>query len=142
MDNLINLQELNFDCEFSQPIDNVLIVLKNLKKLSLSYDFDKEIILPPNIKILSIACNNQNLMDSLPNTIEILEFQEWFDIPMDNLPNSIKKITIYYCTDIIYSHELNNLPRSLELLELPINYKLPIKNIPENCKIVYHNNES
>jgi hypothetical protein len=52
-------------------------------------------------------------------------------LELDNLPSSIKKITIknYY-----YNKELNNLPISIEYIGLPLKYEKKILNIPKNLK--------
>ena len=71
-----------------------------------------------NVKSLTIKyCNNQYLID--------------------NLPNSIKKLTIYY-----HKEKLNNLPNSIKYLELN-DYNLKIKKIPKNLETIkcYNNYE-
>ena len=108
--------------------------MTKLKYLKLGFKFSQELILPSNIKILYIECNNKYLIDWLPNSIEQLYFGRYFDSPLNDLPNSIKKISFNKISK--YNYPLNNLPKLLEQLELPFEYKLEIKNIPTNCKIV------
>jgi hypothetical protein len=135
LDQLTNLTHIIFCENFDQPLENILNKLINLTHLTLCCNFDQELTLHTNIKNLSLGCNNKNLIDNLPNSIEELYFDYWFNLPLNDLPSSIKKIS--FNVDSNYEHELNNLPRSLEQLELPTTYKWEIKNIPPNCKIIY-----
>ena len=50
-------------------------------------------------------------------------------IPLDNLPNGIKRIIIenYY-----YDNKLNLLPDSVEYIKLPKNYMVTINKLPKN----------
>ena len=81
--------------KFNQPLTNSLDKLTNLTHLTLGYEFTHELYLSPNIKILTLDCNNQNLIDNLSNSIEQLNFNQNFNLLLDNLPNSIKKISLY-----------------------------------------------
>ena len=83
--------------------------------------------IPYNIKYLNLNCNNQNIVENLPNSIVELVLCYDFDLELNNLPTSIKKISI---RNPNYNKELNNLPYSLELLELPIQYDKIIINKP------------
>lgn len=56
-----------------------------------------------------------------------------FELELNNLPNSITKISI--CIDR-YDKELNSLPESIEYIELPQKYKLQIKKFPSNLKSI------
>ena len=137
LDQLTNLKKLIFGKSFNQPLDNLLNKLKNLIELGIGVSFNQDLYLTLNIKILTLNCNNQTLVDSLPNSIEQLNLAYLFNLPLDNLPNSIKKLSFY--PDSYYNNPLNNLPISLELLELPNKYKLEIKYFPPNCKIFMNN---
>ena len=136
LEQLFNLEQLIFGDNFNQSI-NPVNKLKKLTNLYLGLKFDQELYLSSNIKILTLNCNNQNLIDMLPNTIEQLKFDLDFNLPLDNLPNSIKKISFSHYK---YDHELNNLPKSLEILQLPHCSKFKINNLPTDCKIIYKNN--
>ena len=81
---------------------------------------------------MKLNCNNQNLIDNLPNGIEELELSESFFLPLNNLPSSIKSIKFTY--NHYYSEELNCLPTFLEYLELPVNYNKKIQSIPIGLK--------
>jgi hypothetical protein len=138
LDQLENLTYLSFGHYFSQSLENILLKLTNLKHLVLGSgfgEFNQELFLPPNIKILTVDCCNNNLIDSLPNSIEQLILGINFFSPLDNLPNSIQ--TISFDRVSLYNYPLDNLPRSLKLLELPYDYDIRISNIPTKCKIVY-----
>jgi hypothetical protein len=68
----------------------------------------------------------------LPDSIEELEFGYYFNLELNDLPSSIKKIIFNKQSD--YNKPLNNLPKAVELLELPHKYNLPIINIPQEFK--------
>jgi hypothetical protein len=70
----------------------------------------------------------------LPETIEEIEFGKTFNLELNNMPNSIKKIKFNDYSD--YDKELNNLPNKLEILKLPSEYNLKIVNIPKTLKIL------
>ena len=135
LDKLTLLQHLTFGKEFNQPLSNSLNKLTSLQYLALGYNFNQPLELPSNIKHLVLYCDNQNLINNIPNSIEELEFNGVFTLPLENLPNSIKKISFGNLSQ--YNCSLNNLPRSLEQLTLSTNYKIKLKNIPQNCKIIY-----
>ena len=78
------------------------------------------------------------LTENLPNNIEELFLGKFFNLELNNLPNSIKKIKFYKESN--YNKELNNLPKFLELLELPECYSIPINNINPICKITHGSN--
>jgi hypothetical protein len=52
-----------------------------------------------------------------------------FNLELDNLPSSIKKISFYKFSK--YNEELNCLPCGLKILQLPDQYNYQIKNIPK-----------
>ena len=70
----------------------------------------------------------------MPNSIEELYFEFNFNLELNDLPNSIKIISLnkYSC----YDKNLNNLPKSLEKLYLPKKYNKEIKNINQSCQII------
>ena len=74
------------------------------------------------------------MIENLPNSIEKLNFGCYFDLELNNLPNSIK--IIRFEKNSKYKKELNNLPRQLEILELPEKYNINLKNINPDCKII------
>jgi hypothetical protein len=68
----------------------------------------------------------------LPDSIEELELSHNFDLELNDLPSSIKKII--FQEDSEYDKPLNNLPKNIELLQLPYEYKIPIINKPKKLK--------
>ena len=72
------------------------------------------------------------MIENLPDSIEELELGYDFNLKLDNLPSSIKIITI---KNNKYDWELNNLPKFLEKLILPKKYMKEIKNINPQCII-------
>ena len=97
----------------------------------LGSEFNQPLDLPSNIKYLFLYCNNQSIIDNLHNNIEELTLGYQFNLELNNLPSSIKKIIIY---NNDYNKELNNLPSSIEYISLPLNYEKKILNIPKNLK--------
>jgi len=83
--------------------------------------FNQELIILSNIKKLKLNCNNINLIENLPNSIEQLDLGDSFNLKLSNLPNSIKIIS--FVPHSKYNQPLTNLPHFLEKLYLPIEYK-------------------
>jgi hypothetical protein len=108
LDNLTNLTHLTFGYYFSHPLTNLLNNQTQLKYLELgNINYNHQIELPSNIKILSLNSNNISLIDNLPNSIEELNLGRYF-----------------------------NLPCSFEILELPDCYTIPVMNVDSRCKII------
>ena len=61
-----------------------------------------------------------------------IKFQLFFVLELNNLPNSIKKIT--FDKDSKYNKELNCLPNFVELIELSWIYDRQIKKFPTQLK--------
>ena len=99
--------------------------------------FVQKIDIPSTIKYLKLDCNNSYVIDYLSDNIEELELGEYFNLELNNLPTSIKKITFeIYCQ---YNHKLNCLPKFLECIQLPVNYDKKLLNISNNLKIICSN---
>jgi hypothetical protein len=94
--------------------------------------FNEKLDIPPNIKSIKINCNNQYIVNNLSDNIEELELGFDFDLELNDLPSSIKKIIFNKHSN--YDKSLNNLPKNVELLKLPDEYKIPIINIPQELK--------
>jgi hypothetical protein len=90
----------------------------------LGFNYNQSFEIVSNIKNLTIDCNNINLIENLPSTIEELNFGVNFHLELNHLPNSIK--IIKFKKNSYYNKELNNLPTQLEILELPERYNLKI----------------
>lgn len=73
--------------------------------------------------------NNQTLIDNLPVGLKILMLSNFFDLPLDNLPNSLEKL---YINTYTYNYELNNLPDSIELIKVSESYNKKITQKFEN----------
>ena len=137
VDNLpSSLYCLTFGWKFNQKIDNLP---SNLTYLTIDYNFNKKVNLPHNIKYLNLRCNNQYIIDYLPDGIEELEFGMNFTLELNNLPSTIKKIVFPICCR--YNKELNCLPNFVELIQLPRYYDKKILKIPKELKkIICHEN--
>ena len=109
--------------------------------MQLPAKYDKKVNLPFNIKFLQLNCDNQYLIDNLPNGIEELELEFYFNLELNNLPTSIKSILFNKLSK--YNKELNCLPNFVELIQLPETYDKKILKIPKELKkiICYENYE-
>ena len=85
MDNLKSLTHLTFGEHFNKPLEESLNNLTLLSHLTLGYNFNQQIEIPFNIKILTLRCNNINLIENLSNSIEELNFGYFFDLELNNL---------------------------------------------------------
>ena len=68
----------------------------------------------PICQIIKLDCNNQYIIDNLPNSIKIIKFDKFSK----------------------YNKKLNNLPKSLDLIYIPERLKNNIENLNPNCKII------
>ncbi len=73
-----------------------------------------------NIKYLNIDCNNLYLIENLPDSLEELILNENFNLPLNNLPNSIKFIQLpkYY-----NKQPLLNIPINLKTIKCSTSYR-------------------
>ena len=131
---LHNLQKLTFGHHFNQSLINSLVGLYNLRELTFGYYFNQMIDIPEWITKLSLNCNFQQVIDYLPSSIEELVFGYDCNLELNDLPSSIKKITI---KNLKYNKKLNNLPNLIETLEISSKYKMPIDREYKNLNVVY-----
>ena len=114
-------------CLNYKPKENESFIIKN-KYLKL---FDNIlIILKHNVTITKLIFDedfNQPL-DNLPNTITHLSFSKYskFNYPLDNLPNSIT----YLEFGSHFNHPLNNLPNTITHLTIGSKFNHPLNNLP------------
>src|SRR3990167_974182 len=125
-----NVTHLTFGLDFNQPVT----IPQNVTHLIFGHDFNQQVTIPqnvthltfgenfnqqvnlPNIKYIKLDCNNIDIIENLPNSVEEIEFDYNFGLELQNLPNSVKKISFKNC--INYNKELNCLPEFVEYLEL------------------------
>ena len=105
----------------------------NVTHLTFGYNFNQQVNLP-NIKYIKLDCDNINLIENLPNSVEEIEFSYNFNLELHNLPNSIKKISFHLYSN--YNKELNCLPEFIEYLELGKYYNKNISKFPLNLKTI------
>ena len=130
INNLPNsLTHLTFRCDFNQKIKQLP---NSLTHLTFGYNFNQKVDLSFNIKYLKLDCNNQYLIDNLHDGIEELVLEHNFDLELNNLPSSIKKIS--FDKNSSYNKELNCLPNFIEIIELPYYYMNKILKIPLKLK--------
>lgn len=143
-----SLTHLYFGSMFNKEIN--LLKINCLTHLSLGVSFNKNLILPNTLLYLELGCNNQYIIDNIPNSVKTLKLINYFDLELNNLPNSIENIIFmkddkhynYNChwNEIYnYDKELNNLPNSVKYLYLPYDYNLVIKRFPKNLIKIYCN---
>jgi len=136
VNNLPNsITHLTFNYQFNQEVNNLP---NSITHLTFGRHFNKKIDIPFTIKYLKLYCNNSYIIDYLPDNIEELELGDYFNLELNNLLTSIKKITFDKYNQ--YKHELNCLPKFLECLQLPCLYDKKILNISDNLKIICSKN--
>ena len=86
------------------------------------------------IKYLKLDCNNFHIIAQLSSNIEVLELDYYFNLELNDLPTSLKKII--FNKDSGYNKELNCLPKFVEQIQLPENYDKQIKNLPSKLNKV------
>jgi hypothetical protein len=96
-------------------------------------DFNFQFDRLPNIKYLEVSCNDQYLIDNLPNSLEELVLTRGFNLELNDLPNQLKKIRLQ---NVMYDKKLNNLPESVEIIELSSRYYEKISKLPKNLKTI------
>ena len=101
---------------------------EKITHLTFGWSFYQKINLPWNVSHLIINSSNKHLIENLHDGIIVLELHSCFNLELNNLPQSIKKLIIYRDT---YNYELNCLPNNIEYLRLPECYDKPIKNYPK-----------
>ena len=83
----VNLpQNLTFGEEFNQQV--------NLTHLTFDFEFNQQVNLPFNVKYLNIDCDNVNIIDYLPDSVEELVFGSDFNLESNDLPSSIKNLLL------------------------------------------------
>ena len=113
------LTHLTFGNCFNQEVN---LLPYQLIHLTLGYEFNKpNIYLPLGIKYLKLNCNNSHInfhiIAQLSSNIEVLELGYNFNLELNDLPNSLKKIIFYRYSK--YNKELNCLPKFVEHIQLP-----------------------
>ena len=124
-----NVTHLTFGFYFNQQV----IIPENVTHLTFGNCFNQQVNLP-YIKYIKLDCNNVNIIENLPNSVEEIEFDEYFNLELLNLPNSIKKISFNNYSR--YDKELNCLPEFVEYLELNKKYDKKISKFPLNLKTI------
>ena len=77
---------------FNQDINKLLQFITHLMVIV----FNKSnIYLPLGIKYLKLDCNNPRIIAQLSSNIEVLELNKCFNLELNDLPTSLKKIIFY-----------------------------------------------
>jgi len=154
-----NLRSVFLSPEFNHPIDNLpdsveeLVIgrefsqdirkfPKNLKKLlmdsnEVSIDFK---LLPDGLKKLCLVCNhyiNQNdVIDDLPDSLELLIVNSFWSVTIHNLPKSLKTLIVGYSLSNNYRN-VKNKYRIDRACVTGSNIALKIGSIPESLEKLY-----
>ena len=123
-----NLTYLAFGKSFNQYVE----LPNSLTHLTLNNNFSYSINLA-YIKYLNINCNNTDLIENFPNSLEEIIFGKNFIQPIYKFPNKIKRLVFLHDN---YNQDLNNLPDSVKKIRLNKNYNKQILNIPNNLKLI------
>lgn len=75
---------------FNQPI----ILSRDTRTFQLGAMFNQPIVLSSNMSVITIHCKNCTFIDNLPNNIQQLKLGYCFDLPLFNIPSSVKKAII------------------------------------------------
>ena len=105
---------------------------QTLTHLTFGYCFNKIFDLLSSTKYLKLDCNNQYIINNLPNSLEELELNYSFNLELNNLPTSIHKIIFH--KNSVFDKELNCLPNFVKFLQLPKSYNKKILNLPKELK--------
>jgi hypothetical protein len=99
---LANMKSLEyFEIPTTQNIiiyDDKMIILK----------FKQDTVISDNIKYLKIFEIDGGNINNLPSNIEFLEFRILNELPLNNLPIGLKKLTIYVDEVEIFNNEIND----------------------------------
>jgi hypothetical protein len=83
-----NLTHLTFGYRFNQEIK----LPPNLTHLTFGEEFNQKVELPNSIKYLNLNSNNKSVIDCLPDNLEELVLGHYFNLELNDLKSSIKKI--------------------------------------------------
>ena len=132
-----SITRLTFGFTFNQEIKQIFYINKSISNLTLDYRFNQKVDLPLTIVYLKLNCNNTYIIDHLSSNIKVLNLDWNFNLELNNLPSSIKKI--FFHKESKYNKELNCLPKFVEQIQLPKYYNKQIKKLPfQMKKIICH----
>jgi hypothetical protein len=122
--------------------DNMVIeLLKHYKKVIFDNNFNSRIDwLPEGITDLQLGMNFNQPLENLPSTIKRITIRKINDVgytkfnqQLDYLPPGLEEIYIHFNQE--FNYPLNNLPIGLKKLFLiGYNYKQPINNLPNSLE--------
>lgn len=109
-----SLQHIVFGHYYNRDIKKDVLPL-NLKTIKIKWEFQKKIVIPEKTKELFITCNNELI---------------------NNLPEHIEKIHIFFDDDEKFNKDVSNLPMSLkEIIIKNKDFAKYILKIPFGCVI-------
>lgn len=134
LEELYGLEEL--DCS-NNEITQITNIPYSLKYLNCSNNKIKSLLeLPNEIKCIKCKKNPLEVLEypinvkpsKYPSNLKKIIFEQNFNQPIDNLPNTL--IEIYFSELSKFNKSLDCLPNSLKILTLGNNYNQPIDNLP------------
>lgn len=143
---IFGLNELGFVVlgmnDYNYSNDNTVIeLLKQYKKVVFDNQFNSNIDwLPEGITDLHLGMHFNQPFNNLPSTIKRISIKKNNDVgytnfnqPLDYLPPGLEELVISFNKE--FNHPLNNLPPGLKkLLLIGYNYRQPINNLPDSLE--------
>lgn len=128
--------------DYNYSNDNTVIeLLKQYKKVVFDNQFNSNIDwLPEGITDLHLGMHFNQPFNNLPSTIKRISIKKNNDVgytnfnqPLDYLPPGVEELVISFNKE--FNHPLNNLPPGLKkLLLIGYNYRQPINNLPDSLE--------
>lgn len=127
------LTTIVFGSQFNQNI----VLPKNLRFLTICNNWDCRVTLPDGLKSICLGDEHdtrfpiEKIFDNLPNGIHTLDFgTQNIAVPMDNLPNSVRVITMRL--NISNIQNIRCLPKHIDLLKITLSF-----GISQTCDSTY-----
>lgn len=108
---------------------------------NLIYTFASDKLTSRHMKIISLyktlALHDYNKeLNDLPDFLENLYLSSHFDQPVNNLPKTLKKLSIGDFINDRFNQSVNNLPVNLEILQLGTKFNQSVDYLPNSLKIL------
>lgn len=90
---------------FGDYFNQTIVFQPKITHVEFGYSFEKPTVLTSNIVHFALGSDCYDLIDGLTDNIEELELKEYFNLPILNLPNSVRSISNANC-EYEYGHLL------------------------------------
>lgn len=138
--NNINIHETLCECFImGNSFNNKICLPDTLIYLEIGLTFDKEIGLPNKLKFIVLNNNINNLIDYLPNSVEYLKINSNPNLirqnyNFDNLPNSIKILSISVIILQDFNSYVPEFIKDIEIIDKYVFYDILLKNVKNFTK--------